>query len=249
MSTLAWNCRGLANPCTVQVLLDLVQLKRPALVFLMETMIDKNRIEAIRAKMKYDGLFTVSGPGHGGGLALFWKQSNMVEIKSYSRNHIDTVINMENTEQWRLTCFYGCPERMRRRESWNLLRSLAIQSSLPWAVVGDFNGMLRVHEKKGRLPHSTWCLNDFRDALFDCEISDLGMEGHQFTWEKGLGTANWVEERLDRVCVNDAWRGLFPSNKVLNLISPTSDHSALFLQISVWRPVQGGFRFRFEMRG
>lgn len=73
MSTLAWNCRGLGNPNTVQVLLDLVQSRKPGVVFLMETMIDNKRVEAIRSKMNYEGLFTVAGPGHGGGLALFWK--------------------------------------------------------------------------------------------------------------------------------------------------------------------------------
>lgn len=71
MSTLSWNCRGLGNPYTVQVLLDLVQMKKPMLVFLMETMIDTHKIKSIRAKMNYEGLFTVAGPGHGGGLTLF----------------------------------------------------------------------------------------------------------------------------------------------------------------------------------
>lgn len=39
--------------------------------FLMETMRDDARVECIRSKMKYEGLFTVVGPGHGGGFALF----------------------------------------------------------------------------------------------------------------------------------------------------------------------------------
>ncbi|KAK1366647.1 Endonuclease/exonuclease/phosphatase family protein [Heracleum sosnowskyi] len=214
MSTLAGNCRGLGNPYTVQVLLDLVQTKKPTMVFLMETMIDNSRIEAIRAKMNYEGLFTVAGPCHGGGLALFWKHTNMVEIKSYSQNHIDTEINLENIAKWRLTCFHGCPERTRRRESWNLLRNLANQSPLPWAVMGDFNDMLRANEKRGKHLHPSW-------------------PRYGRTSIKSRGTVNWVEERLDRVCVNDAWRGLFPPNKVVN-------------QICVWRPNQGGFRFHFE---
>lgn len=37
MSTLFWNYRGLGDPRTVQVLLDLVQMKKPMFVFLMET--------------------------------------------------------------------------------------------------------------------------------------------------------------------------------------------------------------------
>lgn len=43
--------------------------------------------------------------------------------------------------------------------------------------------------------------------------------------------------RLDRVFVNEGWRSMFPTNRVQNLVAPSSNHSALFLQVSVWRPV------------
>lgn len=103
-------------------------------------------------------------------------------------------------------------------------------------MIGDFND-IHVHPR--------WLLNGFREALFDCELSDLEMEGHPFTWEKSRGTPRWVEERLDRVCVNDSLSGLFPSNKVVNLVSPSSDHSEIYLQIQGWRPIPRGFQFRF----
>lgn len=110
------------------MLLDLLQSKKPMFVFLMETMIDHNRIDCVLAKMKYEGLFTVAGPGHGGGLALFWKQKGSVNIKSFSPNYIDTEINLADSQPWRLTCYYGYLESSRRKESWNLLKSLASQS-------------------------------------------------------------------------------------------------------------------------
>lgn len=203
MSSLVWYCRGLGNPYTVQVLLDLVEVKNPMVVFLMETMIDNTRIEAIRAKMNYEGQFTVAGPGHGGGLALFWKQANTVTVKGYSHNHIDTEITLESVVKWRLTCYYGHPERSRRRNSWTLLRRLAALSDLPWVILGDFNDILRSNEKRGRHGHSSWLINDFRDTLTDCGLTDLEMEGHPYTWERSRGTERWVEERLDRVCVNE----------------------------------------------
>lgn len=166
-------------------------------------MIHGCRIESIRAKMSYEDLFTVAGPGHGGGLALFWKQTSSVTIKSYSQNHIDAEITLENIPPWRLTFFYGYPERKRRKESWNLLRLLASQSSLPWAIGGDFNNLLRENEKKGRHKHPNWLLNDFRDTMIDCGIFDLPMDGFPYTWERGRGTERWVQERLDRVLINE----------------------------------------------
>ncbi|XP_074352417.1 uncharacterized protein LOC141691577 [Apium graveolens] len=233
MSALAWNCRGLGNPNTVQVLLDLVQLRKPMLVFLMETMIDHDRIEAIMVKMKYEGLFTVAGPGHGGGLALFWKRNNEVQIKTFSHNHIDIEITMEGVDRWRMTCFYGYPERNRRRDSWEFLRHLSNLSTLPWVVIGDFNDILRATKKKGQHVHPNWLINGFRDALGDSGLIDLPMEGYPFTWERSKGTERWVEERLDRAYATQEWRNMFVAASLTNLIAHTSDHSAIHLQISV----------------
>lgn len=243
MSTLFWNCRGLGNPRTIQILLDLVQIKKPMFVFLMETMVDLKRIDGIRAKLKYEGLFTVAGTGHGGGLALMWKQVDSISIVSSSQNFIDTEVKLNNVDPWRLTCFYGFPERTRRRDSWELIKSLASRSPLPWIILGDFNDLLRDEEKKGRHKHPSWMLNGFRDATLEAGISDLPMEGYPYTWERSRGTVRWVQERLDRVFVNEGWKLLFPTNKVQNLIAPSSDHSAIFLQVGVWRPISRRYRF------
>lgn len=113
-------------------------------------------------------------------------------------------------------------------------------------VLGDFNDLLRSSEKKGINVHPNWLLKGFRDTVFDCGLSDLPMEGYPFTWERGRGTSRWVQERLDRVFVNEDWRGKFAVHKVQNLVAPTSDHSAIFLQLSTWRPVPCGYHFRFE---
>lgn len=83
--------------------------------------------------------------------------------------------------------------------------------------------------------------------MFDCGFSDLPLEGFPFTWERGRGTERWVQEKLDRVFVNEDWQGMFPMNKVQNLITPSRDHSAIYLEISMWRQVPHGNHFRFEI--
>jgi hypothetical protein len=40
---------------------------------------------------------------------------------NYSRNFINLVVE-DKEEEWRLTCYYGYPERGRRRQAWDLLR-------------------------------------------------------------------------------------------------------------------------------
>ena len=51
---------------------------------------------------------------------------------------------------WRLTCFYGHPEKALRHRSWSLLRQLRPISDTLWLVIGDFNEIMRIDEKMGR---------------------------------------------------------------------------------------------------
>ena len=56
--------------------------------------------------------------GQSGGLALLWAREVDLEIKSFSKNHIDaTITEHSNNFKWRLTGFYGHPETHRRYES------------------------------------------------------------------------------------------------------------------------------------
>lgn len=103
---------------TVQVLLDLVQSKRPLVLFLMETKMNSQGMEAIRVKLDYDNVFVVNSVGFSGGLGLFWKNEVELFITSFCSNFIDSTVVLNNPPHiWRFTGFYGCPERSRRRVS------------------------------------------------------------------------------------------------------------------------------------
>ncbi|XP_019172076.1 PREDICTED: uncharacterized protein LOC109167509 [Ipomoea nil] len=73
----------------------------------------------------------------------------------------------------------------------------------------------------------------------------LPMIGYPYMWERGKGTARWVEERLDRVVANIDWLQGNDRARVFNIQTDSSDHTALFLDIGgvdhVLRP--RGFRF------
>ncbi|XP_031092171.1 uncharacterized protein LOC115996872 [Ipomoea triloba] len=230
MSLLSWNCRGLGNPTAVRVLADLVRAKRPRVVFLMETFVDKSRMEEVKVQIGYENMFVVDVVGHKGGLALLWMSSIDLDITAYSNNHIDAVLAMDiGRPSFRFTGYYGFPERQRRRDSWNMLRTLAAQSTLPWVVMGDFNDLLHHSDKRGRVPHPEWLLAGFRETIADCSIHEFPFEGHQFTWERSRGTPNMVEEKLDRIFTTESWVTMFDGARATSMLCPYSDHLPLLL--------------------
>lgn len=153
---------------------------------------------------------------------------------------------MAELGRWRITGFYGYPESSRRQASWNLLRSLANVSSLPWVCIGDFNDLLAANEKRGRHEHASWKLRGFNRAVNDCGLIDLGMEGYKFTWERSWGTDNWVEERLDRAFATDNWLHQFYRAKVCSLEASGSDHLPILLDPYPCTLNYRYSRFRFE---
>ncbi|XP_019168052.1 PREDICTED: uncharacterized protein LOC109163801 [Ipomoea nil] len=215
------------------------------------TMTDVNRdhAERLRVKLGFDGLLNVDNSGLSGGLALLWRANDTATVIGYSDNHIDVEVSMPGFDKWRMTGFYGFSKRPQRRESWDLIRSLAGKSDLPWVIIGDFNDLLYQCEKQGGNPHPDSLLRGFGEAIEECGLTQLPMSGYPFTWEKGKGTPNWIEERLDKVLATQDWRELVTDASVQNILTRKSDHSALFLGILNLRERRGGLRrgFRFEM--
>ncbi|XP_019182124.1 PREDICTED: uncharacterized protein LOC109177267 [Ipomoea nil] len=212
----------------------------------METKVRREHAEQLKMKLNYDGLFYVDGGGVRGGLALLWRDRGVANLISYSKNHIDIQVNLPGSEPWRLTYYYGFPERNRRQQSWNLLRSLKQKSDLPWLVAGDFNDLASPDEKRGLHPHPPALIEGFNQMLDDCGLFDLGMRGRKFTWEKGRGTENWLEERLDRAVAGADWCSMFPNVSVRNHDTITSDHTAIHIEIFGPRMVKQRRDFLFE---
>lgn len=111
-------------------------------------------------------------------------------------------MSCDQVGRWRYTRFYGCPERQRRRESWQIIRDLAGRSPLPWCIIGDFNDIMYVHEKRGGKMSNRHLLEGFKEAVNDSGLQDLGFVGNEFTWERSRGSPIWIQERLDRGLAN-----------------------------------------------
>ena len=75
-------------------------------------------------------------------------------MDSFSKVHIDSVIEGGSENAWRLTGFYREPDTYRQSEGWSMLRMLGSKPKLPWCCLRDFNELLEVQEKKGGAPRA-----------------------------------------------------------------------------------------------
>ncbi|XP_058008494.1 uncharacterized protein LOC131182962 [Hevea brasiliensis] len=136
--------------------------------------------------------------------------------------------------EWRITGFYGRPNRNERRASWALLRELASQYSYPWVCCGDFNAILTQDEKRGGNFYPTYLVQDFRDAVLQAGLSDVNMNGYKYTWDNARDDDDWVEAKLDRFLANDDWKRRF----ILVVVAKLLRKSGLILPGSVLEKLQ-----------
>jgi len=190
---------GLGNLRTVKTLEKIANKKDPVIVFLMDTKSNREWMSEVKDKCNMKNGFIFPSKGNSGGLVLLWKEEIMVDVKTYSHDHIDAWVNGGLTVGWwHLTRFYGNPETVKCPESWAKLKHLKGTSSLPWLVIGDFNKIMGLSKKEGGSIRLRRQMEQVVDTINMCGLHDVGFIGSKFTWiyQQANGTQIW--ERLDR---------------------------------------------------
>ncbi|XP_074360540.1 uncharacterized protein LOC141700744, partial [Apium graveolens] len=101
------------------------------------------------------------------------------------------------------------------------------------------NNVISQSDKRGGRPYHHRLLQGFQDVLNDCDLIDMNLSGYHYTWERGLGTNNHIEVRLDRALVSPDFLNMFKEAKLTNLEVPTSYHCLIWLDpeieaLSAW---------------
>ncbi|XP_027086733.2 uncharacterized protein [Coffea arabica] len=135
-------------------------------------------VEKLKQQFGWFGI-GVDAQGTSGGLALLWKKDLDISLNRFASNFIDANVHMPNYT-WRLTGFYGHPDASKRKYSWDSLCQLSSQSRLPWLCIGDYNEVLNQSEFEGSGPRNNWQIMNFRQALMDSNLHDVGYEVFSF---------------------------------------------------------------------
>ncbi|TYH10966.1 hypothetical protein ES288_A07G220900v1 [Gossypium darwinii] len=176
-----------------------------------------------------EGCLAVNANGKSGGLVMMWKESDKVKVQTYSSNHIDSIIKLENDNPIRFTGFYGNAEPNKRQCSWNMLRRVGQSVAEKWIIGGDFNAILDNAENEGGRRKPRVLMEDFREVVDELSMVDLKTDNGWFTWVNNRDGTALVKERLDRflMSANDVARFPFMETKVIR--QSTSDHDAIIL--------------------
>jgi hypothetical protein len=181
MIGLSWNVRGLGNPRAFAALSRLLKKHSPDFVFISESKLCGSKIGKCGVLLGYSNYFCVDSIDNSGGLLLLWKDSCGVVVLSSSSGHIDARVTLENGFCFRFSGVYGDPIASKRISSWELLCRLRLVDNLPWVCGGDFNEVLSVNDKVGGSGKSFSGMNKFRQAIDDCNLTDLGFCGPKYT--------------------------------------------------------------------
>ncbi|KAK3192990.1 hypothetical protein Dsin_024300 [Dipteronia sinensis] len=247
MKTFIWNARGLGSNRAFNILRSHKQETKPELMFLIKTKCDHVKMEKWRVQLGYSSKLVVNSIGRSGGLCIFWDESIDVTLLTFSQEHIDVMIKEKDRQQWRFTGFYGHPDRNQKHHSWTRLAGM---SCLPWVCMGDFNEVLSDDEKLGG-SYKRWReMSDFREALEDANLEDMGFIGAKFTWSNKRDGASSVLERLDRGLCNKGFRLICPRFVIRHMEFWGSDHRPLVIECpdaaNMYNQVKRGRRFFFE---
>ncbi|KAL9663716.1 hypothetical protein QQ045_019107 [Rhodiola kirilowii] len=229
MKILAWNCIGLGSSSAVRALKEVISSSRPLVVGILETKCGSRRCEAVRIQLGFDCCFVVPARGRSGGLALFWNNITDVDVVSYSDFHIDFRLSHKGFVH--ITLFYGNPKASLRYKSWDLMKKLRRLIRSPWCLLGDLNEICGFSESTSSNLSRRANMEQFRQALWDCGLMDLGYKGSKFTYSNKRLGRDEVRCRLDRAVGDELWVDRYPKMTIQHLTSHHSDHSPLFLNL------------------
>ncbi|KHN45813.1 hypothetical protein glysoja_045589, partial [Glycine soja] len=60
-------------------------------------------------------------------------------------------------------------------------------------------------KKIGNRDHPNLLIQGFKEAIPDCNLYDLPMEGYKYIWVRRKGKSNTIEEKLGKALENIEW--------------------------------------------
>ncbi|XP_027150198.1 uncharacterized protein LOC113750422 [Coffea eugenioides] len=230
MRALVWNCQGVGSPLTVPHLREVNNLLSPNLIFLSKTKNKRLVVDRIARGLRFDNSVVVEAMHKSGGMAVMWKEdTKILEVNQTAFTIEVRIEDYEHHCDWWFVGIYASCDAQIRKEQWRVLRDRSRLWGDRFLIAGDFNDIVSNDEKWGGTIREKRSLKDFKDFIDQNKLTDLGYEGHPWTWSNHWEEEGEIRQRLDR-CLSSYERvQIFDKTRCQHLDTYASDHSMLFL--------------------
>ncbi|XP_026399703.1 uncharacterized protein LOC113295587 [Papaver somniferum] len=204
MRVLFWNINGVARTTTHSKLRELIRDFHPEVFGLAEPKVACSTNFGRRLISEGYSSFIINNSANSG-IANLWvcyKDGLHVSVFNSSKKAITIAVDGVY-----ISFVHASYIQTTRRMLW---RQLVMQDSItPWMVIGDFNCILRLNEKKGGLEIRSSIIDDFSDWMDDNNLFESDSLGSKFTWCNRESGTRRIISKLDRAIINAAWLAKF----------------------------------------
>ena len=178
MNILSWNCRGAGNRRFANALSNILNLYQSNLIALLETKCSGQRDDKVIQNLGFDNNIRVKARGFAGVIWLMWNKPNIRVMQSWMHTQfLHVKLAVDHGSPWFLTIVYASPIESERKEVWHELQQIANTMSDAWLVIGDFNEIASLDEKKGGAETDRAKCQRFADWMNRCGLIDMGSSG------------------------------------------------------------------------
>ncbi|KAL2237664.1 UNVERIFIED_CONTAM: hypothetical protein Sindi_0958100 [Sesamum indicum] len=241
-----WNVRGVNKRDHQLVVKHIVDEFRLQFLGLFETRTRINNVVAIQSYLLPHWKWFVDYGLIGNRIWIAWNENSIdVEVVNCGTQFIHCIIYIRSLhESVAITVIYGATEVAERRELWNYLETIAMQSvDIPWLIGGDFNAVRDLSEICAASGDIRMAMEEFNGCVQNAGLLPLPMQGEWYTWHNCSASPWNLWKRLDQMLINDRWMARFPTSFYTSLTPCTSDHSPLVLYGDNQQQYGGMFRF------
>jgi len=235
MNIATWNVRGFGNDQKKSMVKRLIRSEQLHLIGLTETKVQE--ISTWDLKRCWGNCNAdweqVTARQNSGGILIMWNQQHFIKLNSFAMQRWLCVVGeiIESKTKCAFCVVYAPNSQHERLVVWDQLRRIKAQFQLPWIIMGDFNEVLHIHERRGAT-ELTQGIRDFQSMVFDLQLIDMDI-GQSFTWIRRNAAS-----RIDHILVDQAWMAYFPLSKAYCKGRSYSDHFPLLLSTAQgkWGP-------------
>ncbi|XP_024009969.1 uncharacterized protein LOC112085166 [Eutrema salsugineum] len=240
-----WNIRGLNNARCHTMTNDWINIHRPLFGAFTETHINRINAGRISRAIPVGWNFLGNFDHHETArLVVVWDPSVSVVFYQVSAQAMTCgfFIPADNTSIT-VTFVYGFSQVESRVQLWEELVHLndtTPVSRCPWAVVGDFNQILRHTQHSSHLVDDVDIsgMEDFNLALQGADLFEAQSKGLTFSWWNNQD-GNPISKKIDHALINQAWSNAFPDSYSDFLDPDQSDHAVCLFRFKLVRALKG----------